>query len=273
MSHLLSRPQQPDAQGCIQQITPESANWKYVGFEVYKLKAGQTLQQMSATNEICVVIVSGKGNIATQDCSWQNLGERMSPFEQKAPYSVYLPPNDNFIVTATTEMELAVCRAPAQGKYPAKLITPQDCSYELRGSGTNTRHVCNILFGNAEAESLLVVEVITPNGNWSSYPPHKHDSDNAPSETLLEETYYHRLDPPQGFAFQRVYTDDRRLDETMSVEDRCVVMVPEGYHPVGAPHGYDLYYLNVMAGPKREWIFHNDPAHEWIVNSPNKSVD
>jgi 5-deoxy-glucuronate isomerase len=107
------------------------------------------------------------------------------------------------------------------------------------------------------AQSLLVCEVFTPGGNWSSYPPHKHDRDAAPAETRLEETYYHRINPPQGFAFQRVYTDDRSLDETMAVEDRNVVMVPEGYHPVGAPHGYDLYYLNVMAGPERTWIFHN----------------
>ena len=109
-------------------------------------------------------------------------------------------------------------------------------------------------------------EVITPDGNWSSYPPHKHDQDAVPEETRLEETYYHRINPPQGFAFQRVYTDDRSLDETMAVEDRNVVMVPEGYHPVGAPHGYDLYYLNVMAGPKRTWIFNNDPDHEWIID-------
>ena len=109
------------------------------------------------------------------------------------------------------------------------------------------------------------MEVVTPGGNWSSYPPHKHDQDNLPAESLLEETYYHRLNPPQGFAFQRVYTDDRSIDETMAVEDGDCVMVPRGYHPVGAPHGYDLYYLNVMAGPSRRWVFKNDPAHEWIV--------
>jgi 5-deoxy-glucuronate isomerase len=109
-----------------------------------------------------------------------------------------------------------------------------------------------------------VVEVITPGGNWSSYPPHKHDTDTPAEETALEETYYHRLDPAQGFAFQRVYTDDRSLDETICVEDGDVVMVPRGYHPVGAPHGYRLYYLNVMAGPRRRWIFRDDPAHAWI---------
>ena len=110
-----------------------------------------------------------------------------------------------------------------------------------------------------------MVEVITPGGHWSSYPPHKHDTPANGEETALEETYYHRLQPPQGFAIQRVYTDDRSLDETVSVEDGDVVMVPRGYHPVGAPHGYELYYLNVMAGNRRHWIFRNDPAHEWIV--------
>ena len=135
----------------------------------------------------------------------------------------------------------------------------------VRGKGTNARHVRNVLPETAAAESLLVVEVITPGGNWSSYPPHKHDRDAPPEETYLEETYYHRLSPPQGFALQRVYTDDRSLDETMAVSDGDVVLVPRGYHPVGAAHGYDLYYLNTMAGPKRMWRFHNEPAHAWLM--------
>jgi 5-deoxy-glucuronate isomerase len=131
---------------------------------------------------------------------------------------------------------------------------------DRRGRRTHAR-----IGEKAEAESLLVVEVITPGGHWSSYPPHKHDRDAFPDEIFLEETYYYRLSPAQGFAFQRVYTDDRSIDETMAVEDGDVVMVPRGYHPVGAPHGYDLYYLNVMAGPRRKWAFANDPAHDWIV--------
>ena len=145
------------------------------------------------------------------------------------------------------------------------MIPPGEVEALVRGMDSNARHIRHILPENAAAESLLVVEVITPGGHWSSYPPHKHDRDAFPEETLLEETYYHRLSPKQGFAFQRVYTDDRSLDETMAVEDGDVVMVPRGYHPVGAPHGYDLYYLNVMAGPKRAWRFHNDPAHEWMT--------
>jgi 5-deoxy-glucuronate isomerase len=107
--------------------------------------------------------------------------------------------------------------------------------------------------------------VVTPAANSSSYPPHKHDTDNLPLESSLEETYYHRIDPPQGFAFQRVYTDERDLDESMAVGDHDVVMVPRGYHPVVMPHGYRGYYLNVMAGPHREWHFKNDPAHDWLM--------
>ena len=272
MSKLLSRAQTPDAEGRIQHITPESAGWTYVGFDVYQLKAGQSLKQNTEDKEVCVVLVTGKADVSTANESWTDLGDRMSVFEQKAPYAVYVPPADHYEVTATTDCEIALCKAPAKGEYPARLITPEKASFETRGVGTNTRHVCNVLFGNMAAEKLLVCEVITPDGNWSSYPPHKHDRDIAPAETLLEETYYHKMDPEQGFVFQRVYTDDRSLDETMAIEMNGVVMVPEGYHPVGAPHGYTSYYLNVMAGPSREWIFHNDPDHEWIIEADKKKA-
>ncbi len=154
--------------------------------------------------------------------------------------------------------------SPATGALPLRVIPPVCVGQETRGHGTNTRYVRNILPEGEAAESLLVVEVITPGGHWSSYPSHKHDTDDFPSETYLEETYYHRLARP-GFALQRVYTDDRSLDETMAVTDRDVVLVPRGYHPVGAPHGFDLYYLNVMAGPKRAWRFRFDPDQRWLL--------
>jgi 5-deoxy-glucuronate isomerase len=111
------------------------------------------------------------------------------------------------------------------------------------------------------AESLLVTEVVTPRGHWSSYPPHKHDTDDPPNETQLEETYYHRLRPVDGFAFQRVYTDDGDLDETIAVADGDTVLVPRGYHPVAAGARHDLYYLNVMAGPVRRWCTTVDPRY------------
>ena len=145
------------------------------------------------------------------------------------------------------------------------MIGPDQVAYSKRGHGSNTRHVYDILPESEPAHSLLVVEVITPAGGWSSYPSHKHDTLNLPHESELQETYYHRLDPAQGFALQRVYTDDRSLDETMAVEDGDVVLVPRGYHPCGTAHGYELYYLNVMAGPQRIWRFHTEPAHRWLL--------
>ena len=129
-----------------------------------------------------------------------------------------------------------------------------------------SRKIHNILPEEKEADSLLVVEVFTPDGNTSSYPPHKHDTLNLPNESLLEETYYHMIHPEQGFAFQKVYNDDRSLDETISVENKNVVLVPEGYHPVSCVPGYESYYLNVMAGPVRTWKFQNDLDHEWLFN-------
>jgi 5-deoxy-glucuronate isomerase len=167
-------------------------------------------------------------------------------------------------VSAVKPAEVAVCTAPAQGKLAPRLITPEEMKRSVRGKGLNTRYVTDILPQTAPAESVLVVEVITPTGNSSSYPPHKHDR-SALDETFLEETYYHRLDPPQGFVFQRVYTDERDLDESHAVEDHDVMVVPRGYHPVVVPWGYRSYYLNVMAGPDRAWRFHNDPAHEWML--------
>ncbi|WP_420347923.1 5-deoxy-glucuronate isomerase [Pelagibius sp.] len=265
MPKLLVKPRTPDADGEVLSVSPESAGWRHVGFKVFKLTTGQTLARETGDQEVCLVLVTGKADIEAGGQNFADLGERMSVFEGKAPSSVYVPNGERYSVTARTEVELAVCSAPGAGTHPVRLIAPEDVGFEERGRGTNRRLIYNILPETEPADSLLVVEVITPNGNWSSYPPHKHDTDNIPTESSLEETYYHHLNPPQGFAFQRVYTDDRSIDETMAVEDGNCVMVPRGYHPVGAPHGYDLYYLNVMAGPVRQWHFKNDPAHDWIM--------
>ncbi|HEY0128074.1 MAG TPA: 5-deoxy-glucuronate isomerase, partial [Rubrobacteraceae bacterium] len=180
------------------------------------------------------------------------------------PHALYLPPGTNYRIEAAGELERAVCSAPAERGVEAFEVRPEDIEVERRGSGNMEREVRPILMAEREAERLLVVEVLTPNGHWSSYPPHKHDRDAPPEETYLEETYYHRVRPERGFAVQRVYTADRSLDEALAVRDGDVVLVPKGYHPVSAPPGYDLYYLNVMAGPIREWKFKNDPDHEWL---------
>ena len=263
MSKLLVKPFGDN--GRVTHVTPQSADWTYVGFDLFKLRPGEAAGAETGDREVCLVLISGTARIAADDKDFGIVGERLSPFEGK-PHSVYVPAAGTWHATAATEVTLAVCSAPGKaGARPARLIGPDAVSQETRGKGSNVRHVANILSEGEGADSLLVVEVITPGGNTSSYPPHKHDRDDLPRESLLEETDYHRLNPPQGFAFQRVYTDDRSLDETLAVGDRDVVLVPRGYHPVGAPHGYDLYYLNVMAGPKRIWRFHNDPAHAWML--------
>jgi len=262
MSKLLVKPK--GKSGLVTHVTPESAGWTYVGFDLWKLASGETAKGESAARETCLVFVSGKGRVTVDGADFGEVGGRNSPFEDK-PWSVYVPAKAAWNVTATTSLELAVCTAPGTGKLKPRVISPERVNQEVRGKGTNIRHVANILPETEEAESLLVVEVITPGGHTSSYPPHKHDRDDLPRESLLEETYYHRLNPSQGFAFQRVYTDDRSLDEAMAVEDGDVTLVPKGYHPVAATHGYDLYYLNVMAGPKRTWKFHNAPEHEWLL--------
>ena len=263
MSKLRVRPS--GTAGRVTHITPRSAGWTYVGFDLHKLAKGGSAEGNDAARETCLVLVSGKARVTAGGIDFGIIGERSSPFSGK-PASVYVPAGAAWSVHAETPIELAVCSSPGTpGARPARLIGPGACTQETRGAGTNTRYVTNILPETADADSLLVVEVITPGGHTSSYPPHKHDRNDPPTETLLEETYYHRLNPPQGFAFQRVYTDDRSLDEAMVLEDGDVTLVPRGYHPCAATHGYDLYYLNVMAGPVKAWRFHNDPAHEWLM--------
>lgn len=265
MSKLLVRPGS-GTDGLVHDITPESAGWGHVGFALHDLDAGGTLEVEGSDVEACLVVLSGEARVVAGDLDTGAMPGRGSVFDKVQPNAVYVPESTSWKVQAKSQVELAVCRAPGGGGgHPPRRIEASDMPLETRGEGTNTRHVCNILPETEPADSLLVVEVITPAGNWSSYPPHKHDTDDLPNESLLEETYYHRVNPPQGYVLHRVYDDSRELDETMAAEDRSVVLVPRGYHPVGAPHGYESYYLNVMAGPKRVWKFRNDPNHEWML--------
>lgn len=253
--------------GKVHQITPESADWRYVGFSLYRLKAGDTVAEAMGDREVILVVVEGKALITGAGQNWGVLGERMDVFEKTPPHCLYLPNDTEWEAIAETDCVLAVCSAPGQGGHKARRIGPDGITLTQRGKGTNTRQINNIAMENEDyADSLLVTEVFTPAGHWSSYPSHRHDEDDYPRITYLEETYYHRLNPAEGFGVQRVYTDDGGLDETMAVSDGDVVLVPRGHHPCGAPYGFEMYYLNVMAGPRREWRFKNDPDHDWIVD-------
>lgn len=250
----------------IVEVTPASAGWTHVGFRAVRLGPGDAFEtEVPVGREACFVVLEGIVDIVAGDQGWTGLGTRSSVFQDRPTHAVYAPPGTRVRIVADVVSEIGIASAPAKGGLPVRLIHPDGMRSSVRGAGSNTRYVCDILPETEPAESLLVVEVRTPAGHSSSYPPHKHDTDAVPAESVLEETYYHRLDPPQGFAFQRVYTDARDIDESMAVGNHDVVMVPRGYHPVVMPHGYNGYYLNVMAGPRRAWHFKNDPDHEWML--------
>jgi 5-deoxy-glucuronate isomerase len=268
MSELIVRPSSPPAEdGTLITVTPGSAGWSYVGFEALALVPGVPARRDTGEREVCIVVVSGTLDVRSTDASWEGVGGRPDPFEGM-PEAVYLPPGTSFeLEAAGGPCEVGLCFAPAREGLAPRLLRADQIEAETRGYGSQERTIHPILMGEGEAESLLVTEVQTPAGHWSSYPPHKHDRDALPDESYLEETYYHRVDPARGFVVQRVYTDDRSLDAALTVRDGDVVLVPRGYHPVGVPPGYRSYYLNVMAGPPRTWVFHNDPDHEWLMTT------
>ena len=237
-------------------ITPASAGWSYVGFEALRLDGA--VERETGDGELCLVVIAGTCSVRSDHGEWRGLGGRPDPFSGK-PDAAYLPPGTRFVLEG--EAEVGLCTAPARGGAPARVLPGDAVQPETRGHGAYERTVHPILMGDQAADSLLVSETLTPPGNWSSYPPHKHDRQAMPEESLLEETYHHRISPPQGFAFQRVYTADGSLDETVTVRDGDTVLVPRGYHTVAAPPGYALYYLNVMAGPERVWAVADDPDH------------
>jgi 5-deoxy-glucuronate isomerase len=241
-------------------VTPASAGWSYVGFEALRLDG--TVERDTGAGELCLVVISGVCSVRSEHGEWRDLGGRPDPWSGM-PDAAYLPPGTRYVLEG--DGEVGLCSAPAGSGAPARVLPGDRVQVETRGHGPHERTIRPILMGDEAADSLLVCEVLTPAGHWSSYPPHKHDRDAMPEESFLEETYYHRIRPPQGFALQRVYTGDGSLDETLVVRDGDIVLVPRGYHTVSAPPGYDLYYLNVMAGPVRAWAVANDPDHEWTM--------
>lgn len=263
MADLLRRPTAET--GRVHAITPESAGWGYVGFSVWRLDPGETAEGLLPNRESILVLVEGKARM-TAGRDFGEMGDRLSVFDRRPPHALYVPPALAWSAVATTPCVIGACTAPSPGGRPAAVIGPEGVASVERGKGTNTRHINPIAMEERDvADSLLVTEVYTPQGHWSSYPPHRHDEDDFPRMTHLEETYYHRLNPAKGFAVQRVFTEDGSLDETMAVHDHDVVLVPKGHHPCAAPYGWDLYYLNVMAGPRRAWRFANHPDHDWIA--------
>lgn len=245
-------------------VAPHGDDWKYIDFRVIRMRAAQSLAARTDSNEVALVIIAGTISVESSLDSWNGIGNRPDPFSGP-PVALYLPPQTEYEIRAVSDVELAICAAPSRDdRKAARVIAPApDCEY-TRGKGNSERRIRNILMGEDEASSLFLTEVITLPGNWSSYPPHKHDEDNPPFESALEELYYYRAKPANGFAFQRVYSANGDLDQTLTAHDGDVVLVPRGYHVCAAAAEYWIYYLNVMAGPKHVYRMTFDPAHAWI---------
>jgi 5-deoxy-glucuronate isomerase len=243
--------------------TPEPHGFAFLAFQNYKLKPRERVEGDTGEHELGLVLLGGTCSVSSSRGAWTSIGRRPNVFGGM-PYALYLPISTRYSITAETDCDLAFCYCRAEELHPAKLISPADVDIEIRGAGNATRQINKIIRPEFAAHRLLVVEVYTPSGNWSSYPPHKHDVHNPPGEVDLEEIYYYRIDRPEGYAIQKVYTRDRRLDETITVRDGEMVVVPEGYHPVVAAHGYNVYYLNALAGSARSMAASDDPDYVWV---------
>lgn len=242
------------------EITPEQASWPLIHFSVRQLAADASWQANTGREEMCLVLLSGACRVRWHGGALHQLGPRASVFESY-PHAVYLPSATDFEVIATERCELADCRAPSDTWTVPQLVPPRACGFEIRGGGNATRQIVDILPPSFAADRLMICEVFTPAGNWSSYPPHKHDVDNPPGEADLDEIYYFRMRDPDGYAFQRLYTADGRSDQTFKVADRDVLLIHEGYHPFVTAFGYDAYYLNVLAGSRRSMAASDDPRY------------
>ena len=263
---LLVRASGPDADGLVCSVDPASAGWEYTTFHAYRLAPGRTVERPADHQERLVLLLEGRASVRAGDLDLGVVGSRSSVFDGPPCPVLLVEPGRAVAIIAETTALVAIAAAPGGPTSRTALITPDEILVESRGSGSTARRIHHLLPPSAEAGRLISFEAYTPGGNWSSYPPHKHDTEDPPREARLEELYFYRFAKPQGFAMARVYTPDRSLDEVMAPMDGDLVLVPRGYHPVGVPAGYDCWYLNIMAGPRRAWHFSVDPDHAWLMD-------
>ena len=263
---LLRRAVPRDAAGLVSGVDPASAGWDWITFHVYRLAPGQSVDRPADDQERLVLLLEGFARVHAGGRDFGLVGSRTSVFDGPPAPVVLVEPGLAVSAAAETAALIAIAAAPGGPVRRTALITSGEILVEARGEGNTARRIHHLLPPSQEAGRLIAFEAYTPGGNWSSYPPHKHDTEDPPREARLEELYYYRFAKPQGFAFARVYTPDRSLDEVMTPMDGDLVLVPEGYHPVGVPAGYDCWYLNIMAGTNRAWHFSVDPDHAWLMN-------
>jgi 5-deoxy-glucuronate isomerase len=263
----------------IVEVTPAQAGWDTINFQVRRLGPGSSWSGLTRQNELVIVPLSGSLEAESGIERWTGIGGRESVFSD-LPHALYLSRFTSFKLTAMTECQFALAWTPASQDHPPRLVTPEDVSIEIRGGDHATRQINNILPPGFPCERLVVVEVYTPGGNWSSYPPHKHDlhitsPDGNMVEADLDEIYYYKIDRPEGYALQRIYTDPESplhragypIDAAVVARDNDVVLIPEGYHPVASPVGYMTYYLNVLAGSAQSLASSDDPQYSWVKDT------
>jgi 5-deoxy-glucuronate isomerase len=266
-SPLLVHPKPPP--GEYVRVTPETAGWEHLNFAARTMSRGETWRGNTGLCEYGLVVLGGACSVESSRGNWQKIGRRPDVFHG-LPYALYLPRETEFAVTALADgMDIAWGWCRSEGNHPARLVTPEQVAVEIRGGGNATRQINSLIPPGFDCHRLVAVEVYTPSGNCSSYPPHKHDVHRVDAagnllEAGLEETYFYKFDRPEGYAIQRVYTSDLRLNEVMVAQNNDVVLVPEGYHPVASAHGYTTYYLNFLAGSAQSLANADDPQHAWI---------
>jgi 5-deoxy-glucuronate isomerase len=272
-SLLLNSADLGDASGTLIEVDVDRAGWEFAGLTVVKIAPGEHWTRSTGPDEVALVPLGGRCAVISGGQTWM-IGERANVFSGQ-PWALYLPRDSDFEVVAETPLELAVCATRAERTLEPKLVTPEDVRVEIRGAGNAARQINHIIEPSFPADRLLVVEVFTPSGNWSSYPPHKHDVHDMPREADLEEIYYYRIDPADGFALQRLYTGDGQTDVAYVIHDGDLLLVPEGYHVFAVPQGYTGYYLNVLAGdePVRTMQPSDDPTYAWVRNTWSDDLD
>jgi 5-deoxy-glucuronate isomerase len=261
-------------------VTPQSAGWELLHFAARKLSAGRTWTWDTGENELALVTLGGALRVRSSRGEWQRIGRRADVFSGM-PCCLYLPRRTQFEVQALdTTADFAYGWCATDQDHPARLVTPGEVEIEIRGGGNATRQINKMIPPGFDCHRLVVVEVYTPSGNWSSYPPHKHDvhrvgADGSLLEADLEEVYFYKIERPAGraggYAYQRIYTPavdgKRKIDELLRVEDSQLVLSPEGYHPVVAAHGYNCYYLNMLAGSAQSLAAEDDPEYTWVKST------
>lgn len=252
-------------------LTPAQAGWEHIHFEVRQLRPQASWSRSTGDNELGLMVLGGRCTVRSNRGEWIEIGERPNVFAG-LPYALYLPRGTDFTVEAITPCELAYGWCATERDFPAQLITPADVGIEIRGGDNVTRQINSVIPPGFACDRLVMVEVYTPGGNWSSFPPHKHDQHRTDAagmvlEADLEEIYFYRFDRPAGFAYQRIYTDDRSTDELLLCRDCDLVLVPYGYHPVVAAPGATAYYLNILAGSAQSLAASDDPSYAWIKHN------